>query len=190
MGEVGEIVVRGHNVMKGYYKKPGATEIVIVDGWFHTGDLAKMDEDGYFFIVDRKKDLIIRGGMNIYPREIEEVIYAHPDVVEVCVIGVADAARGEEVKAYVALRNGADTTARRDPGLLPGTDGALQGPEGGGHSSGASEGAHGETVETKTARDGTRRVRGNIRRLNGLFAVPRGFSALAQFVLTSAGMTH
>jgi long-chain acyl-CoA synthetase len=110
VGEVGEIVLRGHNLMKGYYKKPGATESVIVDGWFHTGDLAKMDEDGYFFIVDRKKDLIIRGGMNIYPREIEEVIYAHPDVVEVCVIGVPDKARGEEVKAYVALRKGAPTT--------------------------------------------------------------------------------
>ncbi len=109
VGEVGEIVVRGHNVMKGYYKKPGATESVVVDGWFHTGDLAKMDEDGYFFIVDRKKDLIIRGGMNIYPREIEEVIYGHPDVVEVCVIGVADEARGEEVRAYVALRSDADT---------------------------------------------------------------------------------
>jgi long-chain acyl-CoA synthetase len=110
VGEIGEIVVRGHNVMKGYYKKPGATEAAIVNGWFHTGDLAKMDEDGYFFIVDRKKDLIIRGGMNIYPREIEEVLYGHPDVVEVCVIGVPDQARGEEVKAYVALRQAARGT--------------------------------------------------------------------------------
>ncbi len=108
--EVGEIVLRGHNLMKGYYKRPGATESVIIDGWFHTGDLAKMDEDGYFFIVDRKKDLIIRGGMNIYPREIEEALYGHPDIVEVCVIGVPDEARGEEVKAYVALAKSATTT--------------------------------------------------------------------------------
>ena len=110
LGEVGEIVLRGHNLMKGYYKRPGATEDVIVNGWFHTGDLARKDEDGYFFIVDRKKDMIIRGGMNIYPREIEEVLYGHPDVVEVCVIGVPDPARGEEVKAYAALRKAAKTT--------------------------------------------------------------------------------
>ena len=111
VGEVGEIVLRGHNLMKGYYKKPSATEATIINGWFHTGDLAKVDEDGYFFIVDRMKDLIIRGGMNIYPREIEEVLYGHPDVVEVCVIGVPDTARGEEVKAYVALRKAATVTA-------------------------------------------------------------------------------
>ena len=108
--EVGEIVIRGHNVMKGYYKKPAATENAIVDGWFHTGDLGKMDEDGYFFIVDRKKDLIIRGGMNVYPREIEEVLYGHPDCVEACVIGIPDHARGEEIRAYVALHGGAETT--------------------------------------------------------------------------------
>lgn len=106
-GEVGEIVIRGFNVMKGYYKKPGATEEAIVDGWFHTGDLAQSDSDGYFYIVDRKKDLIIRGGMNIYPREIEEVIYGHQDVVEVCVVGMPDSARGEEVIAYVVLRKNA-----------------------------------------------------------------------------------
>ncbi|MBN2309905.1 MAG: long-chain fatty acid--CoA ligase [Candidatus Hydrogenedentes bacterium] len=105
-GEVGEIVIRGHNVMKGYYKKPAATEEAIVDGWLHTGDLAQVDEDGYFFIVDRKKDVIIRGGMNVYPREIEEVLYGHPAILEASVIGVPDAARGEEVKAYVALRPG------------------------------------------------------------------------------------
>lgn len=103
--EVGEIVIRGHNVMKGYYKKPSATQDAIVNGWFHTGDMAKRDDDGYFFIVDRKKDLIIRGGMNIYPREIEEVLYGHPDVVEVCVVGVPDLARGEEVKAYCSLHS-------------------------------------------------------------------------------------
>ena len=109
--EVGEIVIRGYNVMKGYYKKPTATEDAIVNGWFHTGDIGKMDADGYFYIVDRKKDMIIRGGMNIYPREIEEVLYGHPDVVEACVIGIPDTARGEEVKAYVALRPAAKTTA-------------------------------------------------------------------------------
>jgi len=109
--EVGEIVIRGYNVMKGYYKRPTATEGAIVNGWFHTGDVGKMDSEGYFYIVDRKKDMIIRGGMNIYPREIEEVLYGHPDAVEVCVIGVPDHARGEEVRAYVTLRQGSKTTA-------------------------------------------------------------------------------
>jgi long-chain acyl-CoA synthetase len=110
LDEVGEIVIRGHNVMKGYYKKPSATEDAIVNGWFHTGDLARVDADGYFFIVDRKKDLIIRGGMNIYPREIEEVLYGHQDVLEVCVVGMPDTARGEEVKAYVALKKPGSVT--------------------------------------------------------------------------------
>ncbi|MBI4558897.1 MAG: long-chain fatty acid--CoA ligase [Candidatus Hydrogenedentes bacterium] len=110
IGEVGEIVVRGHNIMKGYYKKPLATAEAIVDGWFHTGDLAKVDEEGYFFIVDRKKDLIIRGGMNVYPREIEEVLYAHPAILEASVVGIPDEARGEEIKAYVALKPGVALT--------------------------------------------------------------------------------
>ncbi|MCP4641633.1 MAG: long-chain fatty acid--CoA ligase [bacterium] len=106
IGEVGEIVVRGHNVMKAYYKKPVATEESIVNGWFHTGDMAHVDDEGYFFIVDRKKDIIIRGGMNIYPREIEEMLYSHPAVLEAAVVGMPDRARGEEVKAYVSLREG------------------------------------------------------------------------------------
>ncbi len=106
-GEIGEIVIRGHNVMKGYYKKPIATNETIVNGWLHTGDLARADEEGYFFIVDRKKDVIIRGGMNIYPREIEEVLYAHPAVLEAAVVGVPDEARGEEVRAYISLRQSA-----------------------------------------------------------------------------------
>jgi long-chain acyl-CoA synthetase len=110
VGEVGEIVMRGHNVMKGYYKKQIATEEAFEGGWFHTGDMAYMDEEGYFFIVDRKKDLIIRSGMNIYPREIEEVLYAHPAVLEVAVVGVPDEARGEEVKAYVAVKPGTAVT--------------------------------------------------------------------------------
>ena len=104
-GEVGEIVIRGHNLMKGYYKKPNATEEAIVNGWFHTGDMAYVDQEGYFFIVDRKKDLIIRGGMNIYPREIEEVLYGHPSILEAAVVGIPDEARGEEVKAFVSARD-------------------------------------------------------------------------------------
>ncbi len=108
--EVGEVVIRGHNVMKGYYKRPGATEETVINGWLHTGDLAKQDDDGYLYIVDRKKDLIIRGGMNIYPREIEEVLYSHPDILEAAVVGIPDELRGEEVKACVSLRKDADAT--------------------------------------------------------------------------------
>jgi long-chain acyl-CoA synthetase len=104
-GEVGEIVIRGHNVMKGYWRKPDATsEAISPDGWFRSGDLAVMDEDGYFFIVDRKKDMIIRGGYNVYPREIEEVLYSHPAVREAAVVGVPHAELGEEVAAAVALK--------------------------------------------------------------------------------------
>jgi len=109
-GEVGEIVVRGHNVMKGYWQRPAETAAAIPDGWFRTGDLGRADEDGYFFIVDRKKDMIIRGGYNVYPREIEEVLYEHPDVAEAAVVGVPDALLGEEVAAAVALSHGATVT--------------------------------------------------------------------------------
>jgi long-chain acyl-CoA synthetase len=106
-GEVGEIVIRGHNVMKGYWQHPEATgEAITEDGWFHTGDMARVDEDGYFFIVDRKKDLIIRGGYNVYPREIEEVLYEHPAIQEAAVVGVPDEALGEEVGAAVVLKKG------------------------------------------------------------------------------------
>ena len=111
VGEVGEIVMRGHNVMKGYYNKQVATEEAFEGGWFHTGDLARMDEDGYFFIVDRKKDLIIRSGMNVYPREVEEILYGHPAVLEAAVVGVPDEARGEEVKAFVTLKSGSEASA-------------------------------------------------------------------------------
>ncbi len=110
-GEVGEIVIRGPNVMKGYWHRPDATAEAIRDGWFHTGDLARTDEDGYFYIVDRKKDLIIRGGYNVYPREIEEVLYEHPAVAEAAVIGLPHPALGEEVGAAVALKPGAVITA-------------------------------------------------------------------------------
>ena len=109
-GEVGEIVVRGHNVMKGYWQRPAETAAAIPDGWFRSGDLGRVDEDGYFFIVDRKKDMIIRGGYNVYPREIEEVLYEHPDVAEAAVVGVPDALLGEEVAAAVALSHGATVT--------------------------------------------------------------------------------
>jgi long-chain acyl-CoA synthetase len=105
-GEIGEIVIRGHNVMKGYLNQPEATAEAIKDGWFYTGDMAKIDEDGYFFIVDRKKELIIRGGYNIYPREIEEVLYEHPAVREVAVVGVPHEQLGEEVGAAIALKDG------------------------------------------------------------------------------------
>jgi long-chain acyl-CoA synthetase len=108
-GEVGEIVVRGHNVMKGYWNRPDATDEVLQDGWLRTGDMATVDDDGYFFIVDRKKDMIIRGGYNVYPREIEEVLYEHPGVLEAAVIAVPDEALGEEVGAAVVRRPGHDT---------------------------------------------------------------------------------
>jgi long-chain acyl-CoA synthetase len=111
-GEVGEIVIRGHNVMKGYWNKPDETGETLIDGWLHTGDIAKIDEDGYFFIVDRKKDLIIRGGYNVYPREIEEVLYEHPAVREAAVIGVKDDNLGEEVGAAVALKDGEEASAQ------------------------------------------------------------------------------
>ncbi|HMJ04492.1 MAG TPA: long-chain fatty acid--CoA ligase [Conexibacter sp.] len=109
-GEVGEIVIRGPNIMKGYWQRPEATADAIRNGWFHSGDLAKVDEDGYFFIVDRKKDLIIRGGYNVYPREVEEVLYEHPAVAEAAVLGIPDAEWGEEVGACVALKAGAEAT--------------------------------------------------------------------------------
>ena len=109
--EIGEIVIRGENVMKGYWDNPAATAEVMRGGWFHTGDLATRDADGYYFIVDRVKDLIIRNGFNVYPREVEEVLYAHPAVAEAAVLGIPDPARGEEVAALVQLRDGATVSA-------------------------------------------------------------------------------
>jgi long-chain acyl-CoA synthetase len=109
-GAVGEIAVRGENVMKGYWGRPDATAEAIPDGWFRTGDMATVDDDGYYFIVDRKKDLIIRGGYNVYPREIEEALYAHPAVAEAAVIGMEHPSLGEEVGAAVSLRPGASAT--------------------------------------------------------------------------------
>src|SRR6201986_4671402 len=109
-GEVGEIVIRGPNVMKGYWQRPEATAEAVSGGWFRTGDLARVDEDGYFFIVDRKKDLVIRGGYNVYPREIEEVLYEHPAVAEAAGTGFSSPALGEEVAAAVALKPGAEVS--------------------------------------------------------------------------------
>ncbi len=109
-GEVGEIAVRGHNVMRGYWRRPAETAEVMVDGWFGTGDLGRVDGEGYFSIVDRKKDMIIRGGFNVYPREVEEVLYEHPAVAEAAVIGVTDDIFGEEVAAVVTLKPGASAT--------------------------------------------------------------------------------
>ncbi len=105
VGEVGELIVRGPNVMKGYYKLPEETAIAIRNGWLYTGDLAKKDEEDYFYIVDRKKDLIIVGGFNVYPREVEEVLFAHPNVIEAAVIGLPDPDFGEAVHAYVVLKD-------------------------------------------------------------------------------------
>ena len=103
---MGEIIVKGDNVMKGYWKLPEETAETIKNGWLHTGDMATVDEDGYVFIVDRKKDMIISGGENIYPREIEEVLYSHPSILEAAVIGVPDEDWGESVKAFVVLKEG------------------------------------------------------------------------------------
>jgi long-chain acyl-CoA synthetase len=110
-GGVGEIVIRGHNVMKGYWRRPQDTAKAIPDGWFRTGDMGRVDADGYYEIVDRKKDMIIRGGYNVYPREIEEVLYEHPAVAEAAVIGLPHPALGEEVGAAVVLKPGAGVTA-------------------------------------------------------------------------------
>jgi long-chain acyl-CoA synthetase len=105
-GEVGEIVIRGHNIMKGYWQRPDATAEAMRGGWFHSGDMAKVDEEGYFYIVDRKKDLIIRGGYNVYPREVEEVLYEHPKIREAAVLGVPHDEWGEEIGAAVVLHDG------------------------------------------------------------------------------------
>jgi long-chain acyl-CoA synthetase len=104
---IGELVTRGFHVMKGYFEQPEATAKALAGGWLHTGDLGYMDEDGFFFIVDRKKELIIRGGYNVYPREVEEVLYSHPAVADAAVFGVPDARLGEEITAVVSLKPGA-----------------------------------------------------------------------------------
>jgi long-chain acyl-CoA synthetase len=110
VGAPGEVVIRGHNVMKGYYKRPEETAKALHHGWFHTGDVGKVDEEGYFFIVDRLKDMIIRGGFNVYPREVEEVLMTHPAVSLAAVVGLPDPALGEEIQAFVVCKPGHQTT--------------------------------------------------------------------------------
>ncbi|WP_406369149.1 long-chain fatty acid--CoA ligase [Streptomyces sp. NBC_00647] len=110
-GGIGEIAIRGENIMTGYWNRPDATAEAVRDGWFHSGDLARVDEDGFYFIVDRKKDMIIRGGYNVYPREVEEVLYEHPAVAEAAVVGMPHPLHGEEIAAVVTLRPGAKATA-------------------------------------------------------------------------------
>ena len=110
IGEIGELAVKGPVVMKGYWNKPEETNKVLKDGWLLTGDMATIDEEGYFYIVDRKKDMIIAGGYNIYPREVEEVLYEHHAVQEAVVIGVPDPYRGETVKAFIVKKDGVQVT--------------------------------------------------------------------------------
>ncbi|HEY4601490.1 MAG TPA: fatty acid--CoA ligase family protein [Cerasibacillus sp.] len=107
-GDIGELIVRGPNVMKGYYKMPEETNAVLKDGWLYTGDMAREDENGYFYIVDRKKDMIIVGGYNVYPREVEEVLYKHPDIIECAIIGIPDVELGEAVSAHIVLKKDSD----------------------------------------------------------------------------------
>jgi acyl-CoA synthetase (AMP-forming)/AMP-acid ligase II len=114
-GEVGEIVLSGPNIMAGYWNAPEATAAAIVDGWYHSGDAGSTDEDGYLYIRDRYKDMIISGGENVYPAEVENVLYAHPDVLEAAVIGVPSDRWGETVKAVVVRRPG---TTLDEPGLI------------------------------------------------------------------------
>jgi long-chain acyl-CoA synthetase len=110
MGEPGEIIIKGPQIMKGYYKKPDETAKVLKDGWFYSGDIGKFDEDGYLTIVDRKKDMIIAGGYNVYPVELDNVLFDHPKILEACTIGVPDAYRGETVKAFVVVKPGESLT--------------------------------------------------------------------------------
>jgi len=111
VGEAGELIIKGPQVMKGYLNMPEETAHVLRDGWCYTGDIGKMDEDGYFYIVDRKKDMIISGGYNVYPRDIDEVFYENPKVQEACAIGIPDPKRGENIKVFVVLKEGETATA-------------------------------------------------------------------------------
>ena len=125
IGEAGELILRGPQVMKGYHRMPEETLNVMRDGWLYTGDIARMDSDGYFYILDRKKELIKPGGFQVWPREVEEIIGAHPKVKEVVVAGVVDAQGSELVKAWVVLKPGEDASAEEIQRLLPATDGQL-----------------------------------------------------------------
>ena len=124
---VGELVLRGPNICKGYWHKPEANTEAFRGGWFHTGDLAKQDEEGFYYIVDRKKDMLISGGENIYPTEVEQVLYRHPKIAELAVIGVPDEKWGEVPMAVVVLRDTADSfNDRGGSGVLCGQTGSLQ----------------------------------------------------------------
>jgi long-chain acyl-CoA synthetase len=112
VGEIGELVIKGPQVMKGYWNRPDATHETLKDGWLYTGDIAKMDEDGFFFIVDRKKDMIISGGYNVYPRDIDEVFYENPKVEEACAVGIPHETRGEQIKAFIVLKKGETATEK------------------------------------------------------------------------------
>ena len=112
VGEVGELAVKGPNVMQGYFNMPEETAKTIVDGWLLTGDIAKLDQDGYIYIVDRKKDMLLVRGVNVYPREIEDVLYQHPKILECAVIGVPDESKGEIPKAFIVVKDGETLTER------------------------------------------------------------------------------
>jgi long-chain acyl-CoA synthetase len=114
VGEIGEIVIQGPQVMKGYWNRPDETALVLKDGWLFTGDIGKMDEDGYFYVVDRKKDMIDVGGLKVYPREVEEILYEHPAVKEAAAIGMPDSFRGEVVRAFVVLKDSASKVTEKD----------------------------------------------------------------------------
>jgi len=108
--EAGELLIKGPQIMQGYWNKPEETAETLTDGWLHTGDIAKMDEEGYFYIVDRKKDMIISSGYNVFPRDIDEVFFEHPDVMEACSIGIPHTTRGEAIKVFVVLKEGKTVT--------------------------------------------------------------------------------
>ncbi len=110
VGETGELLIKGPQIMKGYLNNPEETAKTLKDGWLYTGDIAKMDEEGYFYIVDRKKDMIISGGYNVYPRDIEEVFYENPKIQEACAIGLSHPTRGETVKVFAVLKEGETAT--------------------------------------------------------------------------------
>ena len=129
VGEPGELIIQSPQVMLGYHNMPEETALALRDGWLYTGDIARMDADGYFYILDRKKELIKPGGMEVWPREVEEVLAAHPKVAEAAVAGIPDAYRGETVKAWVVLQARRIAGRGRAPGLVPGAPGSLQNPD-------------------------------------------------------------
>ena len=131
VGETGELVVKGPQVMKGYWNNPDETAHALRGGWLHTGDIAKMDEEGYFFIVDRIKDMIKTVGENVYPREVEEVLFTHPKVKDVVVVGLPDEFKGEKIKAYIVFEGKRDRHEGRNHPVLPRAALKVQGSEGG-----------------------------------------------------------